>query len=305
MSMQNRRIAIFTDDPGWHGARLREAFAQHGCDSEFVSLTQCGFDMNAAGHGLVIPGFETLPDGVFVRGVPGGTLEQVVLYLDILHALKHLGVCVYNDGRAIERSVDKGMTSFLLHSAGVPTPPTWVLGEGQVLSETLMREFEAGHELVLKPLFGSQGEGLSRLRDFDALPEQALHNGVYYLQRFISTGAEAAHDWRVFVINGRAVAAMLRQGEGWISNVAQGARCLPAVLDQELRALAEAAADALGMSYAGVDILRDGRHRPYVLEVNSIPAWKGLQQVCPLDITRLLVEDFLTCCQAKALTEVI
>jgi tetrahydromethanopterin:alpha-L-glutamate ligase len=305
MSMRNRRIAIFTDDPGWHGARLREAFAQHGCDSEFVSLTQCGFDLQGEGHGLLIPGFETLPDGVFVRGVPGGTLEQVVLYLDILHALKHLGVCVYNDGHAIERSVDKGMTSFLLHSAGVPTPPTWVLGEGDDLSATLKREFEAGHELVLKPLFGSQGNGLVRLNGEASLPDLSLYNGICYLQRFISTGAEAAHDWRVFVIHGRAVAAMLRQGEGWISNVAQGARCLPAVLDQELRTLAESAADALGMSYAGVDILRDGKGQPYVLEINSIPAWKGLQQVCPLDISRLLVEDFLSCCQRKPLTEVV
>lgn len=300
----NRRIAIFTDDPGWHGARLREAFEQQGCSSEFVSLRQCGFDLNAPGHGLVIPGFEVLPDGVFVRGVPGGTLEQVVLYLDILHALKHLGVCVYNDGRAIERSVDKGMTSFLLHTAGIPTPPTWVLEPGHRLSKVLLLEFEAGHEMVLKPLFGSQGKGLMRIRDFDRLPEPALYSGVYYLQRFISTGAEAGHDWRIFVINGQAVAAMLRRGEGWISNVAQGARCHAAVLDQELRELAEAAAAALGMSYAGVDLLRDGNGRPYVLEVNSIPAWKGLQQVCPLDVARLLVEDFLSQCQGMSLSKV-
>ncbi|MES9970943.1 MAG: alpha-L-glutamate ligase, partial [Candidatus Thiodiazotropha sp.] len=108
----SRRIAIFTDDPGWHGARLREAFEHHGCSSEFVSLQTCGLHISGAGEGLAIPGFDSLPDGVFVRGVPGGSLEQVVLYLDILHALKHLGVCVYNDGQAIERSVDKGMTSF-------------------------------------------------------------------------------------------------------------------------------------------------------------------------------------------------
>lgn len=300
-----RRIAIFTDDPGWHGARLREAFELHGCESEFVSLTECGFDINGDGHGLLVPGFDRLPDGAFVRGVPGGSLEQVVLYLDILHALRHLGVCVYNDGRAIERSVDKGMTSFLLHSAGVPTPPTWVLGDGHDLTKTLMREFEAGHELVLKPLFGSQGVGLARIRDFSALPAPELCNGVHYLQRFIPTGEEAGHDWRVFVINGRAVAAMLRRGEGWISNVAQGARCHAAVLDQELRRLAEAAAGALDMHYAGVDILRDGSGRATVIEVNSIPAWKGLQQVCPLDVGRLLVEDFLRCCRGGSLTEVV
>ncbi|MES9989078.1 MAG: RimK family alpha-L-glutamate ligase [Candidatus Thiodiazotropha endolucinida] len=301
----NRRIAIFTDDPGWHGARLREAFETHGCSCEFVSLQQCGFDLSAAGEHLVIPGFETRPDGVFVRGVPGGTLEQVVLYLDILHALTHLGVCVYNDGRAIERSVDKGMTSFLLHTAGIPTPPTWVVGEERDLTRIVKHEFKAGNELVLKPLFGSQGDGLVRIRQGDALPDPAHYNGVFYLQRFIHSGNEDAHDWRVFVINGQAVAAMLRRGEGWISNVAQGARCHPAVLDQELKELAEAATCALSMSYAGVDILRDDKGRAYVIEVNSIPAWKGLQQACQMDVTQLLVDDFLCCCHDGSLTEVI
>ncbi|MES9831791.1 MAG: RimK family alpha-L-glutamate ligase [Candidatus Thiodiazotropha sp. DIVDIV] len=303
----SNRIAIFTDDPGWHGARLRDSFKAHGYTSEFVSLQTCGFSIgdDRSSHGLLIPGFETLPDGVFVRGVPGGTLEQVVHYLDILHALKHLGVCVYNDARAIERSVDKSMTSFLLHTAGVPTPPTWVLEDGQDLQKVVMKEFEAGHELVLKPLFGSQGNGLIRISNFEEIPDSESYNGIYYLQRYISTGREDVHDWRVFVINGKAVAAMLRRGKGWISNVAQGARCHAAVLDKELKELAEAAADALDMSYAGIDILRDGRDQPYVLEVNSIPAWKGLQQVTPQDVTDLLVEDFLGCCQSKQLTEVV
>lgn len=301
----SRRIVIFTDDPGWHGARLREAFESTGCSSEFVSLQQCGFDLSNEGHGLVIPGFDALPDGVFVRGVPGGSLEQVVLYLDILHALEHLGVHVYNDGRAIERSVDKGMTSFLLRSAGIPTPPTWVVGEGFDLTKILSRETKAGHDLVVKPLFGSQGNGLARMSTTGSLPDLALYNGVYYLQRFIHTGSDDAHDWRVFVINGQAVAAMMRRGKGWISNLAQGAQCHPAVLDQELRELAEAASRALGMGYAGVDILRDRKGKAYVIEVNSIPAWKGLQQVCQMDVTRLLVEDFLSGCQNDPLTEVI
>jgi RimK family alpha-L-glutamate ligase len=301
----SRRIAIFTDDPGWHGARLREVFEDHGCSCEFVSLQACGFDIGNAGDGLVIPGFKTLPDGVFVRGVPGGSLEQVVLYLDILHALKHLGICVYNDGLAIERSVDKGMTSFLLHTAGIPTPPTWVAGEEHEMAKIVMHEFKAGHDLVVKPLFGSQGNGLVRIRPGDRLPEQTRYNGVYYLQRFMHTGSEDAHDWRVFVINGQAVAAMLRRGKGWISNLAQGAQSHPAMLDQELRELAEAASNALGMSYAGVDILRDDQGIAYVIEVNSIPAWKGLQQVCQMDVTRLLVDGFLSSCHDDSLTEVI
>ena len=35
------QIAIFTDDPGWHGTRLKRAFAARGFDSCYVSLTAC------------------------------------------------------------------------------------------------------------------------------------------------------------------------------------------------------------------------------------------------------------------------
>jgi RimK family alpha-L-glutamate ligase len=287
------RIAIITDDPGWHGARLRDALAARGYDSEFVSLPACGFDLSGSGPGLSIPGFDKLPDGVFVRGIPGGTLEQVVLCLDLLHAMKHLGICVYNDGQSIERSVDKGMTSFLLHAAGISTPPAWVLRPDQALRQRLQQELQAGNELVIKPLFGSQGTGLARIGHLAELPSPESCAGVYYLQRFISNGEENARDWRVFVIGGKAVAAMSRHGNGWISNVAQGASCHPAVLDKPLRTLAEAAVSALDMNYAGVDILRDPQGKPYVIEVNGIPAWKGLQQVCPIDLAERLVDDFL------------
>ncbi|HYN77507.1 MAG TPA: hypothetical protein VES73_06930, partial [Lamprocystis sp. (in: g-proteobacteria)] len=91
-------VAIFTDDPGWHGARLREAFAAHGWESRNVSLTACHFTLADGGPGLRLPGLDDLPDAAFVRGVPGGTLEEVVYYLDVLHALRHLGIPVYNDG---------------------------------------------------------------------------------------------------------------------------------------------------------------------------------------------------------------
>ena len=81
------RIAIFTDDPGWHGRQLRTAFANHGYESDFVSLTECRFVIKAGKNPLYIPSFEhDLPDAAFVRGVPGGSLEEVVLYLDFLHA---------------------------------------------------------------------------------------------------------------------------------------------------------------------------------------------------------------------------
>lgn len=286
----NPRIALITDDPGWHGARLREAFAVRGWEVCVVSLCDCAIDLTQTRHGLLVAGFEDdLPDGVFVRGVPGGTLEQVVLYLDLLHALRALGIPVYNSGRAIERSVDKGMTSLLLHQAGIRVPRTWVVSNPDQAQAIWARERADGHRLLVKPLFGSQGLGITRLSANDALPPLEDYQGVYYLQHFIEG---SSHDWRVFVINGKAIASMQRHGIHWVNNVAQGATCIAAPYDVELEALAESAVDELAMDYAGVDLMRDASGLLQVIEVNSIPAWKGLQTACGVDIAGYLVEDF-------------
>ncbi|NEV63633.1 ATP-grasp domain-containing protein [Thiorhodococcus minor] len=292
-TLGQRCIAIVTDDPGWHGARLREAFGARGWETRNVSLQECHFDLAGDGDGIRLPGFAGLPEAVFVRGVPGGTFEQVIFHLDLLHALRELGVLVYNDARAIERSVDKCMTSFLLRAAGIATPPTWVMRDADILERELQRELAAGHRLLHKPLFGSQGEGIALVRAAADVPAPEDCSGLHYLQRYIPTGAGQSHDWRVFVIGGQAVAAMRRSSTGPLTNVAQGASCQPAVLDAELKALAEAAAARLDMAYAGVDILRDPDGKAWVIEVNGVPAWKGLQQVCGADIADALASDLL------------
>jgi RimK family alpha-L-glutamate ligase len=292
-----RQVAIFTDEPGWHGARLKEAFAARGVETRFVSLRDCRFELTRPGRYFIIPGFEEhAPEGVFVRGVPGGTLEQVVLRLDLLHALKLDGVPVYNDGRAIERTVDKAMTSFILARGGIPAPQTWVAESEREARAIVRRETASGAELVLKPLFGSQGAGLRRLAGTAALPPPEEYNGVYYLQRYIAPGAGGWHDWRVFVIGGRVRAAMIRRGRSWINNVAQGARCEAVEPGSDLCELAEGACRALEIDYGGVDLVRDRDGRALVVEVNGIPAWKGLQSVSRLDIARELVDDFLEKC---------
>jgi RimK family alpha-L-glutamate ligase len=289
------RIAIFSDDPGWHGRQLSLAFARRGYDAEYVSLTECRLVIQPSLQPIYIPGFEhTLPDAVFVRGVPGGSLEEVVLYLDILHALKAMGIPVYNDGRAIERSVDKAMTSFLLHHAGLPTPMTWVLRDrGQALS-IAEAELGQGNLVISKPLFGSQGEGIRRIEKSTDLFWLTSSHGVYYLQRFVHCEGEGFSDNRIFVINGQAVAAMRRRGKFWLNNVAKGAVCELIGLEPEMAALAIKATAALAMDYAGVDIIQDRNGQYTVIEVNSIPAWKGLESVCDVNIAELMADDLIS-----------
>jgi tetrahydromethanopterin:alpha-L-glutamate ligase len=296
LSNPSAKVVIATDSTGWQGEQLRGAFQRYGVEAVVVSLRDCHFDTTLP-LGLRVPGFEhELPRGVFVRQVPGGTLEQVVLRLDFLHALNEAGVCVYNDGRAIERTVDKAMTTWLLHRAGVPTPPAWVAESATHVRTVVARETGEGHELVVKPLFGSQGKGLMRVRSLNELPAPESFAGVYYLQRFLPPDHGGFRDWRVMVVAGRAIAAMERHGANWINNVAQGAKCVAVPAEGTLARLSEAACAAVKVHYAGVDLMRDPRGELQVIEVNGIPAWQGLQSVCEFNIAQRLVADFLSRC---------
>lgn len=284
-------VAIVTDDPGWHGKQLRTAFARRGIDSRYTSLTRATLHLDAA-PAVRLQGFgECLPDAVFVRGIPGGSLDQVVFHLNVLHALRDLGVLVYNTGRAIERSVDKSLTTLRLRQTGLPSPATWVCSDRDHAIETVRRETALGHALICKPLFGSQGTGIELVTAVDDLPGADAIGNVWYLQRFIRSGEDLASDWRVFVIAGRAVAAMRRSAPGWLANVARGGQCHAALPEGEMAKLAEAAVACLEMDYAGVDLMRDADGGWWLIEVNSIPAWKGLQGVSQVDIAGLLADD--------------
>lgn len=296
----SNKVAILTDETGWHTARLQRALVRRGFTGRCVDLENCRFDTVRSASGLVLPGFgRDLPVAAIVRGIAGGSLEQVTKRLGILHALRELGVPVYNDARAIERSVDKSMTTFLLHRAGIATPPSWAMESEAEARRLVMAEAAAGRSLVLKPLFGSQGKGLQRVGWVDGalapLPDLAAYGRLAYLQRFIPQAATPGFDWRVLVIGGHAVAAMQRISSHWVRNVAQGARCRAAVLTPALAALAEGASAALGMDYAGVDLVPDERapDGAQVIEVNGVAAWRGLQSVTGFDIAQAMVDDLL------------
>lgn len=286
------RIALAVDAPDWHARALAHALA--GLDAQPVPmrLAECRFDTTTP-HGLDLPGFAgALPDAVLVRTISGGSFEEITRRLGILHALRELGVPVWNDARAVERCVDKSMTSFLLARAGLPTPPTWAV-EGKAAADALVAREAAGGALVLKPLFGSQGKGLCLVRAPTDLPPPEMVGGIYYLQRFVPTGADAFHDQRVFVCGGAVVAAMTRRAPHWVTNIHRGG--MPEALrpDAASAALALRAAAAVGADYAGVDLLRDRDGRDFVLEVNSMPGWRGLQRVTETPIAHRIAATLL------------
>jgi RimK family alpha-L-glutamate ligase len=286
-------IVMFGDGRDWHGKSLSRAFRRHGVTPLLAPLNACGFSTQTA-TGLAIPGLgDRLPEGAFVRFVPGGTFEEVTLYLGVLHALRELGVTVWNDARAIERCVDKSTTTFFLQRAGLPTPRTFAnvnRDEAEAIAARLIAE---GRKLVQKPLFGAQGKGLRLISSLADLAPPEEVNGVYYLQEFIPPAQQQHQDWRIFVCQGRVVASMIRHGSSWITNIKQGARAKAAIASQEIAELAVRATACVGANYAGVDIIQASDGTFFVLEVNSMPAWNGLQRVSRVRISDHLVNAFL------------
>jgi len=288
--MRLMRVALIADAPDWHARAMLRAFADARIDAALVRLADCRFATDAP-NGLVTPGFGgALPDFVFVREIAGGSFEAVTRRLGILHALRELGVRVCNDAHAIERCVDKSTTSFLLANAGLPTPPSWAV-EGADAARALVAR-EAG-PLVLKPLFGSQGRGLRLIRGLDDLPPPETVAQVYYLQRYLPPGPEGFRDHRLFVCGGAVIGAMTRRAESWITNIKRGGKAERLLPDAELVSLARRATEAVGADCAGVDLIRDRAGRSFVLEVNSMPGWRGLQRVTDGSIAERIVAALL------------
>ena len=295
-------VALVSDQRDWHARQMEAAFVAKGARFERIDLAKCGFDTTKA-DGLALQHLgRRLPDAVHVRTLANGSFEAITKRLGVLHALSALGVSVWNDARAIERCVDKSMTSFELTRAGLPTPSTWTIESFDEARALVLREARRG-PLVLKPLFGSQGKGLRLVRSPSDLPAPDEVAGVYYLQRFETVEGDGFRDYRLFVVKGRVAAAMMRQSPTWITNVKQGGEPWSVGRDTLMERLATAAARAVGTTIAGVDILVAAEGGPTVLEVNSMPAWSGLQRVAEVNIAEVIAAEMMAAIVTRAALE--
>lgn len=274
----------------WHARRIARSLEAMGARVTVSSLPHCAFD-TALQSGIDIPGFGgRLPDGIFVRSISAGTLEQITFRLGLLHALRESGVRVWNDARAIERCVDKSQTTFLLHKHGIATPRTRVC---ETITHALEYTEDLTRPLVLKPLFGSQGKGIGQITHQRELPPPEAVDNIYYMQDYVPPNDGVFEDWRVLATRHRVVAAMTRRGTRWVTNIHQGGSAAAHVPDERMAAIAMAAMRAIDADYAGIDLIRSADGDIQVLEVNSNPAWRGLQSVSDINIAQAIAEDFL------------
>ena len=293
-------ILIVSDNSDARSRGLAHSLRRRGAEVVTAPLSSIAFDTGRP-DGLAIPGLDGLPDAVLVRSIAAGSFEAITRRLGVLHAFGRLSVPVWNSAQAIERCVDKSMTTFLLTKASLPTPPTFAV-EGRAAAEEIAARELASTPLVMKPLFGAQGRGIRMIRSLADLPAAEEVSDVYYLQHYVDRPGPPFRDIRVFVCAGRVVAMMSRRGEDWITNVNRGA--VPERVsghdEDELAAVAVAATAAVGADFAGVDIVSAADGRLLVLEVNSMPAWSGLQTVAAVNIAGAIAEALLAFLASRA-----
>lgn len=283
------RIAVLAARRGWHTQELERAAAERGLEAIVLPyeglVATVGPVPGLRSRGTELDGV----DAVLARIIPSGSLEQIIFRVDALHRLEERGVRVVNSPRTIERTVDKFWTSALLERCGLPTPETIVCDN----AEEAVAAFRRLGDVIVKPLFGSMGLGMVRVSDeemaYRVFRTIEQIRGVYYLQRTIDHDGA---DIRAFIVGGQVIGAIERRSAGWRTNLARGGAARSIPLPESMSALALRAAAAVNADYAGVDLLASKDGTVYVLEVNGIPGWKGLQEATGLDVAARLV-DFL------------
>lgn len=289
------RLAVLANADSWYLHDLQRAAAAGGGHGIVpLVFSQMGCELRD-GELRVFCGEHDLKsfDAVLVRTMPPGSLEQVVFRMDALGRYEAAGGVVINPPRAVEAAVDKFLTSAKLQAAGLRTPRTLVC---QTTDDGLQAFEQLGGDVVVKPLFGSEGRGITRVSD----PDLALRcfkmltqlGAVLYLQEFIP---HEGFDLRLLVIGDEVFGMRRRNPHDWRTNVSRGATTEKFEPDAALVALAQQAAAAVGAPLAGVDLLPARDDSLYVIEVNAVPGWQALARTHNIDIAARVL-NFVEAC---------
>ncbi len=279
------RIAVLSNSKAWHFQDLkRAAGSKHDVfnfpfEALSAELSGCGkhtFNLDA--------------DCVIVRTMPAGSLQQIVFRMDLLARLQESGVDVFNSPRSIEVAVDKYLSLSLLNAAGVPVPETRV---AQTVEEAMRQFAQFSNDVVVKPIFGSMGNGICRIRDSAAASKyfsECIEVGeVIYQQKFIE---HAGFDIRLLVMGEKVFGMKRVNAAHWITNISQGGIGHPYSPSEFEIKLARQAAGAVGAHFAGVDLINDPTtNRQLVIEVNAVPGWRETAKVIRQDVSALYLNE--------------
>ena len=290
---KNKNVIIFSDSHDWHSNQLKKELKKLNCKISCLSLDDCFIDTNKKKN-IYIPGFSKyLPDGCFIRTIGKGTFQQITRRLTILHVLKKLKVILFNDVNCIENATDKSMTTFLLSHSKINTPDTWA-PEKLTTAKKIIKELRKKKmQGIWKPLFGSEGKGLRVIKNnkFKKNKEK-----VYYLQKLEDIKIKSVKKWqdfRILVCDNKIIASMIRKNKKKITNIGQGGKAFNFNADEKIKKISINAAKLVAADYAGIDLIKDRYGNYKVIEINSVPAWKGLQKTTDKNIASILAKTFV------------
>jgi ribosomal protein S6--L-glutamate ligase len=282
------KIAVLSRSSALYSTRrLKEAAMARGHDVAVVDYLRCYMDITARRPKVLFRGSEVRPDAVIPRIGATYTFYGAA----VVRQFEMADVFSLNGSQAISQSRDKLSSLQFLSRAGVGLPTTSFAHSTQDIDGIL--EVVGGTPVVVKLLEGTQGLGVV-LAETRKAAESVIGafrqlDANILVQEYVKEARGA--DIRAFIVGGKVVAAMKRQGAPgeFRSNLHRGGTSEMIKLTAQERATAVRAARAMGLNVAGVDMLQSSEG-PMVLEVNSSPGLEGIEAASGIDIADAIIE---------------
>jgi ribosomal protein S6--L-glutamate ligase len=287
------KIAILSRNPKLYSTkRLVEAATERGHEARVIDHIRCFMDMGTQNPSVHYKDEEFNP-GHFDAVIPRIGTSVTFYGTSVVRQFEMMGTYCVNESVAISRSRDKLRSIQLLSRKGVGIPVTAFANSPDDV-KGLIREV-GGAPLVIKLLEGTQGIGVV-LAETKKAAESVIQafmgvNSNILIQEFIKEAGGS--DIRCFVVGGKVIAAMQRTappGE-FRSNLHRGGSAELVKLSAAERKIAVKAATIMGLNVCGVDLLRSDRG-PLIMEVNSSPGLRGIEEATKLDVASLII-DFI------------
>jgi len=267
--------------------RLKEAAEERGHNVSIVDYSRCYMNITSHKPQVLLRGEPMIFDAVIPRIGASRTFYGTA----VVRQFETMGVFAANESQAIARSRDKLRALQLLAAEGIGLPVTGFARQTKDVAGLI--KLVGGAPLIIKLLEGTQGVGVVLAETYKAAESvisafQQLDANIL-VQEFIKEAGAA--DIRAFVVDGKVVASMMRQGpEGeFRSNLHRGGSASKIKLTPEERSTAVRSAKLLGLGVAGVDMLRSN-HGPVVMEVNSSPGLEGIENSTGVDVATAIIK---------------
>jgi ribosomal protein S6--L-glutamate ligase len=282
------KIALMTRNPKLYShQRLIEAAGKRGHEIAPIDYLRCYMNITSRRPelrylGEKLTGFDAV--------IPRIAASHTFYGLAVLRQFEMMGVYPLNESVAIGRSRDKLRSLQLLARDGIGLPVTAFANDPRRTDEII--DIAGGAPVVIKLLEGTQGIGvvLGETRKSAKSVIEAFHGAeiAILVQQYIKESE--GRDIRVFVIGGKAVAAMMRHGaaDDFRSNLHRGGKAENIHITSAERKIAIRAAKVMGLNVAGVDMLRSNQG-PVVMEVNSSPGLEGIEAATGADIATAMI----------------